>query len=57
MYKSAITKNKDGSFYALVVRVDCDGEEFVCRSYNGRHFKTEKAALKSTANHIAKLDA
>ena len=57
MYKSAITKNKSGTFFALVVRVDSDGEEFVLRTYNGRHFKTEKAAIKSTQNHIAKLDA
>ena len=54
MYKSAITKNKDGSFYALVVRVDKDGEETVCSFPAGKHFKTEKGALRFTARHIAK---
>jgi len=54
MYKSNITKNNDGSFYALVVRVDSDGEENVIGHYKGRHFKTLKAAAKSTAAYIAK---
>jgi len=57
MYKSAITKNADNRFFALVVRVDYDGEEFVCSTYTGRHFKTEKAAIKSTSAYIAKLEA
>lgn len=53
-YKPVIRKNNDDSFYALIVRVDRDGEENVIRGYSGRHFKTEKAALKSTNNYIAK---
>ena len=56
MYKSAISKDANELFYALVVRVDDDGEEFVCRSYKGRYFKTEKAAIKSTETHIKKLN-
>jgi demethoxyubiquinone hydroxylase (CLK1/Coq7/Cat5 family) len=53
-YQPAITKNNDGSFFALVIRIDADGEENVIHGYKGRHFKTEKAALKSTNTHIAK---
>ncbi len=56
MYQSAISKDSEGLFYALVIRIDEDGEEFVCRSYTGRYFKTEKAAIKSTDKHIAKLN-
>ena len=56
MYKSAISKDGNELFYALVVRVDDDGEEFVCGSYKGRYFKTEKAAKKSTQAHIKKLN-
>jgi hypothetical protein len=54
MYQPSITKNSDGSFYALVVRVDDDGYQNVVGHYKGRHFKTEKAALRSTQNYIAK---
>ena len=53
MIKPHITENKAGSFFALVVRVE-DGENVVLHGYKGRHFKTEKAALKSTNAHIAK---
>ena len=53
-YSPAITKNSEGSFYALIVRIDCDGEKQVIHGYNGRHFKTEKAALKSTNTYISK---
>mgnify|MGYP003658348528 CR=1 FL=1 len=56
MYQSVISKDGPGLFFALVVRKDEDGEEFVCRSYNGRYFKTEKAAIKSTEKHIAKMN-
>ncbi len=56
-YKAEIKKNKDGDFFALVVRVDYDDEVFVCRGYKGRYFKTLKAAQKSTQKYIDKLDA
>jgi len=52
--KANITKNADGTFYALVVIVQKDGFEQVCRGYKGRHFATSKAAEKSTAAYIAK---
>ena len=54
-YTADITKENDG-FYALVVRIDDEGYKHVCR-YKGRFFKTEKAALRSTAKYIAMLDA
>jgi demethoxyubiquinone hydroxylase (CLK1/Coq7/Cat5 family) len=54
-HKAVITKNADGQFYALIVRVDRDGEESVIHGYKGRHFKTLMAAEKSTSNYIAKM--
>jgi len=53
-YKAVISKDNEGSFYALIVRVDRDGESNVIHHYKGRHFKTEKAAIKSTSNYLAK---
>ena len=54
MYAPEIIKNPDGSFFALIVRVDPDGESFVIRGYKSRHFKTQKAALRSTKDYIKK---
>jgi hypothetical protein len=49
--------NKEGDyFYALIVRVDADGEESVIRGYKGRHFKTKEGAIKSTAKHIKEFN-
>ncbi len=53
-YQASITPS-NGSFYALVVRIGSDGFENVLRGYKGRHFKTEKAAIKSTDAYIAKF--
>lgn len=53
-YEARIKKQAD-SFYALIVRVDRDGEENVIHGYKGRFFKTMKAAQKSTSNYIAKI--
>lgn len=50
-YEARITP-QDGSFYALIVRIDADGEENVIHGYAGRFFKTRKAAEKSTDKHI-----
>jgi demethoxyubiquinone hydroxylase (CLK1/Coq7/Cat5 family) len=55
MYEARISENRDGTFYALVVRVDRDGEENVTHGYKGRHFASRKAAEKSTAAYIAKI--
>jgi hypothetical protein len=41
-YQARITKTADGSFYALIVRIDRDGEENVIHGYKGRHFATVK---------------
>ena len=53
-YKAIIREN-DGLFFALIVRIDRDGEENVIHGYKGRHFSAMKAAEKSTANYIAKI--
>lgn len=54
-HQARITKNADGDFYALIVRIDRDGQERVIHGYKGRHFSTIKAAEKSTASYIAKI--
>ena len=54
VYKAIITKNSEGSFHALVVRVDEDGRNNVINHYPGNHFKTEKGAIRSTSNYISK---
>lgn len=51
-YQARITKQGD-IFYALIVRVDYDGEENAIPGYKGRWFKTEKAAMRSTQKYIA----
>ena len=56
-YQARITKTADGSFYALIVRIDRDGEENVIHGYKGRHFATVKAAQKSTGTYLAKIAA
>lgn len=53
-YAPRITRNADGRFFTLIVRVDPDGEESVIHGYAGRHFATLAAAERSTAKHIAK---
>lgn len=53
MYQSRI-REQDGLFYALIVRVDCDGEENVIHGYKGRFFSSRKAAEKSTKKFIEK---
>lgn len=53
-YQPRITKTTEG-FYALIVRVDGDGQESVIHGYKGRYFKTQKAAEKSTAAYISKI--
>lgn len=53
-YIPKITKSAGDAFYALIVRVDYDGEENVIHGYTGRYFKTEKAALRSTERYMTK---
>lgn len=54
-YEPRITKTADNEFYALIVRIDNDGQENVIHGYKGRHFKTMKAAEKSTLSYIGKM--
>ena len=54
-YQARIKKNADSDFYAIIVRIDRDGQETVIRGYKGRHFATLKAAEKSAAAYIAKM--
>jgi len=56
-YQANITKNADGEFYALIVRMDRDGQTQVIHGYKGRHFATLKAAEKSTSAYISKIGA
>ena len=51
-YRANITKNAEGSHYALIVRIDADGEQQVIHGYKGRHFKTEAAAIRSTDRYL-----
>ena len=53
-YKPFTSTNKDGKTFALVVRVDRDGETNAVHGYAGRHFQTKKAALRSCEKWIAK---
>lgn len=54
-HEARITANGINSFYALIVRIDKDGEENVIHGYKGRHFISMKAAEKSTSQYIAKI--
>lgn len=54
-YQARITMAADGSFYALIVRVDRDGQENVIHGYKGRYFASMKAAVNSTTKYIMKL--
>ncbi|MCT2531055.1 hypothetical protein N2382_09310 [SAR92 clade bacterium H921] len=54
-HQAAISKDSDGSFYALIVRIERDGYKTVIHHYKGRHFKTEAAAVRSTSNYLAKF--
>ena len=56
-YKPFTSTRKDGTTFALVVRVDRDGQENACIGYAGRHFKTKKAAIRSCERYIAKIEA
>ena len=55
-YESRISgKDVDGDFYALIVRVDYDGEETVINGFKGRYFKTRRRAILATTNYIKKF--
>lgn len=54
-HKANIRKDVNGGFYALIVRIDADGQESVIHGYKGRHFATLNAAEKSTNAYLAKI--
>lgn len=54
-HKAKIWNKEDGSCYAVIVRIDRDGQESVIHGYKGRSFATTKGAEKSTAAYIAKM--
>ncbi len=54
-HEARITGTTDNGFYALIVRIDRDGEEHVLYGYKGRTFKTRPAAEKSVANYMRKF--
>jgi hypothetical protein len=54
MYQARISEN-NGSIFAIIVRIDKDGEENVIHGYKGRHFATRKGAEKSTSKYLAKF--
>lgn len=54
LHKAEISKEAEGSYFALIVRIDRDGQENVIRGYKPRHFKTRANAEKSTQNYMKK---
>jgi len=52
-HEPRFTQHKDGSVYALIVRIDRDGQENVIHGY-ARHLSSLAAAQKSTAAYMAK---
>ena len=55
-HESRVSGSVENGFYALVVRIDKDGQQSVIHGYKGRTFSTRTAAEKSTAKYIAKLN-
>ena len=53
-YRAEISKDGCGDFYAVIVSIDNDSNVSVIYGYKGRHFKTLKAAERSTDNHMKK---
>ena len=53
-HEARISAN-NGSFYALIVRIDRDGQENVIYGYKGRSFSTRKAAETSTSKYIRSM--
>ena len=54
-HEARITGSNENGFYALIVRIDRDGQENVIHGYKGRTFTTRTAAEKSTAKYMKKL--
>lgn len=43
------------TLYTFIVRIDKDGQENVIHGYKGRHFKSMKAAVRSTDKYIKSM--
>jgi hypothetical protein len=54
-YQAKIRKTAYNSFFAMVVRVDQDGEQDVVNSFRPRHFSSLKAAEKATQKFLANV--
>ena len=54
-HEARITGSNENGFYALIVRIDRDGQENVIHGYKGRTFTTRTAAENSTAKYMKKL--
>lgn len=51
-YEPRITHRSAGSVFAMVVRIDEDGEEAVDIGFKPRHFTTEKRAMQSIRRYL-----
>jgi hypothetical protein len=54
-HEARYTTNQDSRTFALIVRIDRDGEEQVIRGFEGRHFASRKNAERAVAKHFAKF--
>ena len=55
-HEPRITGTPENGFYALVVRIDRDGEENVCHGF-AKHYGTRAGAERGARKYIAKLEA
>lgn len=53
-YQARISNTADGDVYAMVVRVDRDGEQQVDATFRARHFATRAKAERAIAKHLSK---
>jgi len=55
-YEPRISKEADGGFYAIVVRIDSNDcmNEYLCHGF-GKHYKTKKMALKQANKYIERI--
>ena len=53
-HKAKVTGTTENGFYALIVRIDKDGQEHVIHGYKGRTFASREAGLKSANKYMQK---
>ncbi len=56
-HEGRISKESDGRFYALIVRIDRDGEEHVIRGFKGFQYKTRENAEKAIAKYLRRMES